>query len=112
MNDDAKFFFCLCGFVGFVAFFTSASFIHSDASIALLYGSFGCLGFAVFGRFLLGIMLRGYNLGSDPKDRTGKSVKLPARTTTRNLAEEKKQEALAAMNDAATKAAPKVKATA
>ena len=59
MNDFAKFFFCVSGFLGFAIFFLIALFIHGDASQALFYGASGCLLFSLSGRFLLGFALKG-----------------------------------------------------
>ena len=59
MNDFAKFFFCICGFLGFAIFFLVALLIHGDASQALFYGASGCLLFSLSGRFLLGFALKG-----------------------------------------------------
>lgn len=59
MNDFAKFFFCISGFLGFVLFFLLALLIYSDASQALFYGATGCLLFSMSGRFLLGFALKG-----------------------------------------------------
>ncbi len=59
LNDDAKFFFCLFGFIGFSIFLTASYLIQKDLIIAILYGSCGCLIFSILGRFLLGILLRG-----------------------------------------------------
>tara|TARA_B100001057_G_scaffold391841_1_gene400230 strand:- start:1346 stop:1693 length:348 start_codon:yes stop_codon:yes gene_type:complete len=57
MNDDAKFFFCLGGFVGFLLFFSIGFALHGNASFALLLGALGCLFIALSGRFLLGLVL-------------------------------------------------------
>ena len=59
MNDFAKFFFCISGFLGFAIFFLVALLIHGDASQALFYGASGCLLFSLSGRFLLGFALKG-----------------------------------------------------
>ena len=59
VNDDAKFFFCLCGFIGFSIFLTASYLNQKDLIIAVLYGSCGCLIFSILGRFLLGILLKG-----------------------------------------------------
>lgn len=58
MNDDAKFFFFLSGFFGFVFFFMLSIFIDSDPLHALLKGSAGCLIFGMSGRYMLGFALR------------------------------------------------------
>ncbi len=59
VNDDAKFFFCLCGFIGFSIFLTASYLNQKDLIIAVLYGSCGCLIFSILGRFLLGMLLKG-----------------------------------------------------
>tara|TARA_B100001093_G_scaffold70498_1_gene60973 strand:- start:300 stop:611 length:312 start_codon:yes stop_codon:yes gene_type:complete len=59
VNDDAKFFFCLCGFIGFSFFLTASYLNQKDLIIAVLYGSCGCLIFSTLGRFLLGMLLKG-----------------------------------------------------
>ena len=58
MNNDARFFFCLCGFAGFVLFFSLGWFLTGNAFDALLRGSIGCIVFGVSGRALLGTVLR------------------------------------------------------
>ena len=58
MNNDARFFFCLCGFVGFVLFFSLGWILTGNAFDALLSGSIGCLVLGVGGRILLGTLLR------------------------------------------------------
>lgn len=57
MKDDAKFFFFLAGFVGFVLFYLISSLIYKDFIHSLLHGSVGCVFFATSGRFLLGFAL-------------------------------------------------------
>ena len=59
VNDDAKFFFCLCGFIGFSIFLAASYLNQKDLIIAVLYGSCGCLIFSILGRFLLGMLLKG-----------------------------------------------------
>lgn len=58
MNNDARFFFCLCGFAGFVLFFSLGWILTGNAFDALLRGSIGCLVLGVGGRILLGTVLR------------------------------------------------------
>lgn len=58
MNNDARFFFCLCGFVGFVLFFSLGWILSGNAFDALLRGSIGCLVLGVGGRIILGTLLR------------------------------------------------------
>jgi hypothetical protein len=59
MNDFAKFFFWVSGFSGFAIFFFLALLIHRDPSLALFHGGLGCLLFALSGRGLLGVILKG-----------------------------------------------------
>ena len=58
MNNDARFFFCLSGFIGFVLFFSLGWILTGNALDALVRGSVGCLLFAVGGRIFLGLVLR------------------------------------------------------
>ena len=58
MNDDAKFFFFLSGFFGFVFFYAFSIFLNRDPIISLIYGSSGALFFALMGRTLLISALR------------------------------------------------------
>lgn len=58
MNNDARYFFCLSGFVGFLLFFPLGWLVTGNALDALLRGCAGCLVFAVAGRALLGVLLR------------------------------------------------------
>ena len=58
MKNDARFFFCLTGFVGFLLFYLIASLIHQNFAFSLMHGAIGCLCFAIYGRFLLGILLK------------------------------------------------------
>ena len=64
MKDDAKFFFFMCGFVGFVAFYISSNVIYGDLIHGLLHASIGCVLFSVSGRFLLGFALSAKPVGS------------------------------------------------
>jgi hypothetical protein len=59
MNNDARFFFYLSGFIGFVVFFLVGILISHDFIIALVQSTFGCLFFALCGRFLLSFILNG-----------------------------------------------------
>jgi hypothetical protein len=58
MKNDARFFFCLTGFVGFLLFYLIASLLHQNFAFSLMHGAIGCLCFAIYGRFLLGILLK------------------------------------------------------
>lgn len=53
MNDDAKFFFFLSGFVGFVFFYAFSLLLYKDLVISLLSGAIGSLVFSSFGRIIL-----------------------------------------------------------
>ena len=59
MNDDARFFFYLSGFVGFLLFFLLGILLTKDFMIALVQSSFGCLFFAICGRWILSFILNG-----------------------------------------------------
>ena len=65
MNNDARFFFYLSGFTGFLFFFFFALIISEDIIKALVLASFGCLFFSIAGRFLLGFILNSILLNSD-----------------------------------------------
>jgi len=58
MKNDARYFFCLNGFVGFLLFYLIASFLHQNFAFSLMHGAIGCLFFAIYGRFLLSILLK------------------------------------------------------
>ena len=53
MNDDAKFFFFLCGFIGFVSFFCLSFVLYQDFCKSLFLSSLGCVFFALIGRQML-----------------------------------------------------------
>lgn len=109
MNDDAKFFFCLCGFIGFILLFLSTFFVHGDAILALVYGAIGCLLFSLFGRALLGVALQGTIKKPSMTVPKGESESFDLSDRDNNSPEEKMRlEALGAMSEAATKAKPKV----
>ncbi|MBT3666459.1 MAG: hypothetical protein HN548_03185 [Opitutae bacterium] len=59
MNNDARFFFYLSGFIGFVVFFLMGIIISQDFIVALVQSTFGCLFFSLCGRFLLSFILNG-----------------------------------------------------
>ncbi len=58
MNDDAKFFFFLSGFFGFVFVYSFSLVFKNDFIISLIFGSMGCVTFSLFGRFFLGQALK------------------------------------------------------
>ena len=59
MNDDARFFFCISGFIGFCLTWILSLSIHGEILLASIHGTLGCLFFSLMGRFLLGIILGG-----------------------------------------------------
>jgi|TARA_B110000495_G_scaffold129708_1_gene112872 hypothetical protein len=100
MNDDARFFFYLSGFVGFLLFFLLGILLTKDFLIALVQSSFGCLFFAICGRWILSFILNGTIVDSlsKPLD-SHSSGKLPL--STKN---DPTDLTVAAMNEASTKA--------
>ena len=66
MNDDAKFFFFMCGFIGFFTFYISSSLIYGDLIHCLFHASIGCVFFSISGRLLLGFALSANSVS--PKD--------------------------------------------
>ena len=58
MNDDAKFFFFLSGFFGFIFFYAFSIFLYRDAINSLVYGAIGSVFFSLLGRSLLISALR------------------------------------------------------
>ena len=58
MKNDARFFFCFAGFVGFLLFYITTSLLNRNLAFSLMHGAIGCLSFAIYGRFLLGILLK------------------------------------------------------
>ena len=78
MNDDAKFFFFMSGFVGFVVFYISSNLIYGDLIYCLLHGSIGCVFFSISGRFLLGFALSANSCANKSADTDGpSSVSVP-----------------------------------
>tara|TARA_Y100000287_G_C14111164_1_gene300154 strand:+ start:416 stop:733 length:318 start_codon:yes stop_codon:yes gene_type:complete len=67
MRNDAKFIFCFSGFIGFLTFYFTATFLHNDFLFSILHGAIGCMSFAVCGRFFLSIILKS-TLVSDKKN--------------------------------------------
>ena len=64
MKNDARFLFCFTGFIGFSLFYLIASVLHKNFAFSLVHGAIGCLCFAIYGRFLLGILLKNSMLSS------------------------------------------------
>jgi hypothetical protein len=58
VNDDAKFFFFLSGFIGFVFFYACSLFLYRDLVMSLVFGAIGSVVFSFFGRILLTSALR------------------------------------------------------
>ena len=89
MNTDARFFFCISGFVGFILFFSLGWLVTGNALDALLQGSIGCLLFAVGGRAFLGAVLRSLSVDfpsnsteTRPEDSSAKASSLPSAKLT------------------------------
>ncbi|MDG0963578.1 MAG: hypothetical protein P8O23_00825 [Opitutales bacterium] len=106
MNDDARFFFCISGFAGFVLFLLFGFLISGDFLVALVQSAFGCLFFAICGRFLLCFILNGILVESVSSSLPNTS-KETASTSSDPL-----QMAKVAMNEASTTAKPVVEAQA
>jgi hypothetical protein len=53
MNDDAKYFFFLSGFIGFIFFYGISLVLNHDPLQSLVYGSIGSLFFSLSWRMLL-----------------------------------------------------------
>mgnify|MGYP006137973615 FL=1 len=99
MNDDARFFFYLSGFVGFLLFFLLGILLTKDFMIALVQSSFGCLFFAICGRWILSFILNGIIVDSSLKPSDSHSpgkIPLPTKNDPTDLA-------VSAMNEASTK---------
>ncbi|MBT5916529.1 MAG: hypothetical protein HOH60_09285 [Opitutae bacterium] len=97
MNNDAKFFFCLSGFFGFIIFFIFGIIITKDPFVASVQSSFGCLFFAVCGRILLSFILNGNIVDSNNNSLHPRDLSSPTENNPTNLA-------TAAMNEASTTA--------
>ena len=108
MRNDARFFFCISGFAGFLLFFFSGLVISGDPVTALAQSAFGCLFFAICGRFLLSFILSGISVES--------SAKTQPDPVKENLPELDKIDAMQlaknAMSEASTNAQPLVQAKA
>jgi len=82
MKDDAKFFFFLSGFIGFVVFYLLSSLIYKDFIHSLLHGSVGCVFFATSGRFLLGFALSSSKMAEPAsKDKSSPSTTVSSKPT-------------------------------
>ena len=58
MNDDAKYFFFLSGFIGFIFFYGFSLVLNHDPLKSLIYGSIGSLFFSLSWRMLLSSALK------------------------------------------------------
>jgi len=58
MNDDAKYFFFLSGFIGFIFFYGFSLFLNHDFLESLIYGSIGSLFLSFSWRMLLSSALK------------------------------------------------------
>ena len=110
MNNNAHFFFSLFGFVGFVFFFIVSCLTGEDLLFTLVKSTFGCLFFAIVGRFLLCFALNGLKFNS--LDESTVSPEIPPKTQSSNLSVDPSVSATEAMAQAATKARRLVEAKA
>ncbi|OUU12728.1 MAG: hypothetical protein CBC00_01370 [Verrucomicrobia bacterium TMED40] len=109
MNDDAKFFFCLGGFVGFLLFFSISFALHGNATFALLLGALGCLLISMSFRFLLGLVLRGNQIlkvDRSDQQKKGGSSEIVSKSTKKLI--DPAEIAAQAMSEAATTTKPLV----
>jgi hypothetical protein len=97
MNNDARFFFYLSGFIGFLVFFLMGIIISNDFIVALVQSTFGCLFFALCGRFLLSFILNGIIVESEKAQVNKKSSDKPTTPINNDPAK-----LAAAMNEAST----------
>ena len=58
MNNDARFFFVLFGFIGFVVLGIASLLIHGILTLSIIHGVIGCLIFAITGRHLMNFSLK------------------------------------------------------
>lgn len=58
MNDDAKYFFFLSGFIGFIFFYGFSLILNHDPLKSLIYGAIGSLFFSLSWRMLLSSALK------------------------------------------------------
>ena len=58
MNDDAKYFFFLSGFIGFIFFYGFSLVLNHDPLKSLIYGAIGSLFFSLSWRILLSSALK------------------------------------------------------
>ena len=106
MNDDARFFFCISGFVGFTLFLFLGLLITGDLVVAFVQSAFGCLFFAICGRFLLSFILNGILVESNKlNSKSLASENSPITNDTAQLAK-------VAMLEASTPVKPMVQAKA
>lgn len=110
MNNNAHFFFSLFGFVGFVFFFIVSCLTGEDLLFTLVKSTFGCLFFAIVGRFLLCFALNG--LKNQSLNVSTVSAEIPQRKQSSKLPVDPSVSATEAMAQAATKARRLVEAKA
>ena len=97
MNNDARFFFYFSGFIGFLVFFLMGIIISNDFIVALVQSTFGCLFFALCGRFLLSFILNGIIVESNEVQQNKESPDKPITPINNDPAK-----LAAAMNEAST----------
>jgi len=110
MNNNAHFFFSLFGFFGFVFFFIVSCLTGEDLLFTLVKSTFGCLFFAIVGRFLLCFALNG--LKNQSLNVSTVSAEIPQRRQSSKLPVDPSVSATEAMAQAATKARRLVEAKA
>ena len=98
MNNNAHFFFYFSGFVGFLVFFLIGVIISNNILVAFVQGAFGCLFFAISGRFLLSFILNGIIVESGKLP----SSQQPSDKLKTPIENDPKKLAVAAMNEAST----------
>ena len=97
MNNDARFFFYFSGFIGFLVFFLMGIIISNDFIVALVQSTFGCLFFALCGRFLLSFILNGIIVESNEVQQNKQTSDKPNTLINNDPAK-----LAAAMNEAST----------
>ena len=110
MNNNAHFFFSLFGFFGFVFFFIVSCLTGEDLLFTLVKSTFGCLFFAIVGRFLLCFALNG--LKNQSSDEPTVSAQISQNRQSTKISVDPSVSATEAMAQAATKARRLVEAKA
>lgn len=107
MNDDAKYFFFLSGFVGFVFFFSSSLFLNHDPLGSLLYGSIGSLFFSLSWRTLLMSALKKVQFSKERQpNNESKANAVPASQSIDSESSEAVKSAMKANIEASSKKKP------